>query len=112
MNTIYDTIIIGGGQAGLATGYYLQQAGLRFLILEVEAEPIGSWPHYYDSLSLNSPARYSSLPGLPFPAAPRHYPARDEVIAYLRQYTTHFNLPIMTGTPVSSASRASPVLPL
>ena len=64
---IYDALVIGAGQAGLATGYRLQQAGLRFLILEAGSQPGGSWPYFYDSLLLNSPARYSSLPGLPFP---------------------------------------------
>ena len=62
---IYDAIVIGAGQAGLAAGYYLQQSGLDFLILEASQDPVGSWPHYYDSLVLNSPAPYSSLPGLP-----------------------------------------------
>ncbi len=101
MNTIYDAIVIGGGQAGLATGYHLQRAGLRFLILEAGQEPVGSWPHFYDSLSLNSSAHYSSLPGLPFPGHPDRYPARDEVVAYLRRYEAHFGLPVITGARVS-----------
>jgi len=106
---IHDAIVIGAGQAGLAAGYYLQKAGLRFVILEASDQPVGSWPHYYDSLVLNSPARYSSLPGLPFPGQPDHYPARDEVVAYLRQYAAHFDLPIVTRTWVSSVERADHV---
>lgn len=105
MNTIYDTIIIGAGQAGLTTGYYLQQAGLKFAILEAGNEPAGSWPRYYDSLLLNSSARYSSLPGLPFPGHPQHYPTRDEVVAYLRYYAAHFSLPVITGAWVSNVVR-------
>jgi len=105
MNTIYDAIIIGAGQAGLATGYHLQQAGLRFLILEAGRQPTVSWPYYYNSLALNSPARYSSLPGLPFPGDPDRYPTRDEVAAYLRHYATHFSLPIITGAQVSTVER-------
>lgn len=105
MHTIYDTIIIGGGQAGLAAGYYLQKSGLRFLILEAGDEPVGSWPRYYDSLTLNSAARYSALPGLPFPGHPEGYPTRDEVVAYLRHYAANFKLPIITGAPVSSVER-------
>jgi putative flavoprotein involved in K+ transport len=102
---LYDAIVIGAGQAGLAGGYYLQKAGLDFLILEASDEPVGSWPHYYDSLVLNSPARYSSLPGLPFPDQPDRYPARDDVVAYLRRYAAHFDLPIMTRTRVSNIER-------
>jgi putative flavoprotein involved in K+ transport len=102
---IYDSIVIGAGQAGLATGYHLQRAGLRFLILEAGNEPGGSWPHFYDSLSLNSTARYSSLPGLPFPGQPDHYPRRDEAVDYLRSYATHFALPIVTGARVEKIER-------
>lgn len=103
---IYDTIVIGAGQAGLATGYHLQRAGLRFLILEADAEPGGSWPHFYDSLSLNSTARYSSLPDLPFPGQPDRYPRRDEAVAYLRSYAAHFALPIVTGARVLKIERS------
>jgi putative flavoprotein involved in K+ transport len=105
MTMIYDTIIIGAGQAGLATGYHLQQTGLRFLILEAGDQPGGSWPNFYDSLILNSPARYSSLPGLPFPGDPNHYPRRDEAAAYLRSYAAQFNLPVVTGARVSKVER-------
>jgi putative flavoprotein involved in K+ transport len=102
---IYDAIIIGAGQAGLAIGYHLQKTGLLFLILEAGDELGGSWPHYYDSLLLNTPARYSSLPGLPFPGHPDHYPQRDEVVTYLRSYAAHFDLPIVTGAQVTKVER-------
>lgn len=98
--TVVDTIVVGAGQAGLAAGYHLQRAGLHFTILEAGAGPVGSWPHYYDSLKLFSPARYASLPGLPFPADPDQYPSRDEVIAYLTRYAAHFRLPVITGARV------------
>jgi putative flavoprotein involved in K+ transport len=79
MTMLYDTLVLGAGQAGLATGYQLKQTGLSFALLEAGNRPTGSWPHYYDSLTLFSPARYSSLPGMPFPGDPDHYPGRDEV---------------------------------
>lgn len=100
-----DVIVIGGGQAGLAAGYHLKQSGLTFTILEASAQPAGSWPHYYDSLKLFSPARYSSLPGLPFPGDSERYPLRDEVIAYLTAYAAHLNLPITTNTRVQEVRR-------
>src|SRR5262249_55977028 len=69
----------------------------------------GSWPCYYDSLRLFSPARYSSLPGLPFPGDPDHYPLRDEVAEYLRHYAAHFNLPVVLNCPVETVCREGEV---
>jgi putative flavoprotein involved in K+ transport len=100
-----DTLVIGAGQAGLAAGYHLQRAGMRFTILEASDQPGGSWPGYYDSLHLFSPARFSALPGLPFPGDGDRYPARDEVTAYLRQYAVHFQLPVQTGMRVAHVTR-------
>jgi putative flavoprotein involved in K+ transport len=100
MSHMFDTMVIGAGQAGLAAGYHLRRAGLDFVLLEGEAQPGGSWPHYYDSLTLFSPAGRSSLPGMPFPGDRDHYPARVEVTIYLRQYAAHFQLPIIAGARV------------
>jgi putative flavoprotein involved in K+ transport len=105
MHQIIDTLVIGAGQAGLAAGYQLQRASRSFTILDAAAQPGGSWPQYYDSLRLFSPARFSSLPGLCFPGDPEGYPARDEVIAYLRQYAEHFQLPIVTNARVTQVAR-------
>lgn len=66
MSEIWDVIVIGGGQAGLASGYYLRKKGYQFIILESSNIAAGSWPNYYDSLQLFSPANFSSLPGMKF----------------------------------------------
>lgn len=102
MSNVLDSIVIGGGQAGIASAYHLQKQGLHFLVLEANENVGGSWPRYYDSLKLFSPARYSSLPGLKFPGDPKRYPLRDEVIEYLRDYTRKFKLPIMVNQRVKS----------
>jgi putative flavoprotein involved in K+ transport len=107
MTTPYDVLVVGAGQAGLAAGYHLKRAGLSFAILESAANVGGSWPHYYDSLRLFSPAGRSSLPGMPFPAKAQHYPVRDEVVAYLRQYARHFELPIITNAQVARVERVA-----
>jgi putative flavoprotein involved in K+ transport len=107
MTPPYDVLLIGGGQAGLAAGYHLRRAGLSFAILEGRSDVGGSWPHYYDSLRLFSPAGRSSLPGMPFPGRPQHYPARDEVVAYLRHYVRHFALPIVTDARVLRVERTT-----
>jgi putative flavoprotein involved in K+ transport len=104
-STTLDTLVIGAGQAGLATGYHLRNAGLRFVILEADDTPGGSWKHYYRSLRLFSPARYSALPGQPFPGDPEHYPTRDATIAYLHSYAHTQALPVITGCRVRQVTR-------
>ncbi|MEV2242244.1 NAD(P)/FAD-dependent oxidoreductase [Micromonospora sp. NPDC049891] len=94
-------IIIGGGQAGLAAARATLAAGLRPVVLHADTEPVGSWPGYYDSLTLFSPARYSALPGLAFDGDPDHYPHRDEVLAYLRRYAATLDAEIRTGVRVT-----------
>ena len=103
---VFDALVIGAGQAGLAAGYHLRRAGLSFAILEAAEEPGGSWPGYYESLTLFSPSRYSGLPGMPFPGLPDRYPTRDEVVRYLRGYAEAFGLPVSTGERVLRAERA------
>jgi len=96
----YDTIIVGGGQAGLATAFHLQKAGLSYVVLNASSEPTGSWPRYYDSLELFSPAEFSDLPGLPFPGDRKRYPKRDEVVAYMRDYARYFALNVRNNVNV------------
>ncbi|WP_407835939.1 flavin-containing monooxygenase [Streptomyces sp. DSM 116496] len=93
-----EVAVIGGGQAGLATAHALIQQGLRPVVLEASDRPAGSWPRYYDSLTLFSPAPYSSLPGLPFEGDPERYPHRDEVVAYLTRYAGRLDAEVRTGT--------------
>lgn len=102
---VLDALVVGAGQAGLAAGYHLRRARLSFAILEAGEGPGGSWPDYYDDLTLFSPARYSGLPGLPFPGSPGRYPTRDEVVGYLRDYAERFDFPVLTGKRVVRAER-------
>lgn len=95
MNSLLDAIVIGAGQAGLAAGYWLNKRGMSFKILEMSGDSAGSWPNYYESLKLFSPAKYSSLPGYRFPGGGNRYPSRDEVVQYLRSYAKKNNLPIV-----------------
>lgn len=93
--TDHDVIVIGGGQAGLATAYYLRRAGLSFVILDAGEGPGGAWAHTWDSLHLFSPAAFSSLPGWPMPAGDTDaFPTRDAVIAYLTRYERRYGFAI------------------
>jgi putative flavoprotein involved in K+ transport len=78
------------------------------VLLEASDQPAGSWPHYYDSLTLFSPARYSALPGLPFGGDPDRYPRRDEVVAYLLRYATTLDLDIRTRARVTQVTADGP----
>ena len=102
----FDVVVIGGGQAGLAIGYFLARQGRRFVILEA-ADSIGAaWRARWDSLLLFTPRRYDALVGLDFPGDPDGYPGRDDVIAYLEHYAATFELPVELNSRVRSLTRA------
>lgn len=105
-----DVIVIGGGQAALATAYFLRRTGLRFALLDAEDGPGGAWRHGWDSLRLFSPAVWSSIAGRPMPPV-RHaggsdYPARDDVLAYLADYEQHYALPVQRPVWVDAVHAA------
>lgn len=95
-----DTIIIGGGQAGLAMGYHLARRVTRFVILDAAPRVGQSWSSRWDSLTLFTPAAYSGLPGMAFPGDPGRYPGKDEVADYLEAYAARFRLPVQAGERV------------
>lgn len=102
-----ETIVIGAGQAGLATGYHLAQHGMPFTILDAGERVGDGWRNRWDSLVLFTPARYSSLPGMPFPAEPDHFPTRLEMADYLESYTANFELPVQLGVRATGVAAAS-----
>jgi len=96
----FDTLVIGAGQAGLAAGYYLAAHDIDFAILDGASELGDSWRRRWDSLRLFTPAAYSGLPGMHFPAPPGHLPDKDEVADYLTRYADRFDLPVRLDTRV------------
>jgi putative flavoprotein involved in K+ transport len=103
--TSYDVVVIGGGQAGLSVGYHLIRRGLSFVILDASNKVGDAWRNRWDSLRLFTPARYSALAGMPFPAPPHSYPTKDEVADYLEAYAARFDLPVRTGIRVDKLSK-------
>jgi len=110
------TIVIGAGQAGLAAGYYLKQAGRDFMILDAHERVGDNWRKRWEGLRLFSPQRYNGLPGLAPPGGEWHLPSRLELADYLEGYARHFALPVRNNCTcvraqivAESGSRASKV---
>jgi putative flavoprotein involved in K+ transport len=101
----FETVVVGGGQAGLATGYHLARLGRPFVILDAGQRVGDPWRGRWDSLRLFTPARYSGLPGMGFPAPAWHYPTKDEVADYLEDYAARFELPVRAGVAVDGLTR-------
>ena len=92
-----NTLVIGGGQAGLSVGYQLARRGIPFLIVDAQ-ERIGDvWRNRWDSLRLFTPAKFNGLAGMPFPAHKNTFPTKDEMADYLEAYAERFELPVRTG---------------
>ncbi len=104
MTQIYDLIIIGGGQAGLAAGRLAHVRGLNYLILEASDTVGSAWRERYDSLTLFTPRAYSGLPDLPFPGDNDGYPTGAEVFAYLQDYAKRFTLNVALNQEVQTAT--------
>ena len=100
-----DTMIIGGGQAGLAMGYYLKEQKRKFLILDANPRAGDAWRQRWDSLRVFTPAKYDGLPGAPFPADPLSFPSKDDLAGYLESYAARFDLPVLHGVRVEQLSR-------
>jgi putative flavoprotein involved in K+ transport len=101
----FDTVVIGGGQAGLAMGYYLAREDRDFVILDAGDRVGETWRNRWDSLRLFTPAFHDGLPGMPFPAPASYFPTKDETADYLEAYAKKFALPVRFGRRVDSLAR-------
>jgi putative flavoprotein involved in K+ transport len=96
------TLVIGGGQAGLAVAQQLGVRDVDHLVLDAESRVGDVWRRRWDSLRLFTPACFSGLPDMVFPAPPDHLPHKDEVADYLARYAERFDIPIRPDTRVRS----------
>lgn len=98
-----DTIIVGGGQGGLATSYHLIQQGREHIILEKEAQAAQVWRNRWDSFTLITPNWMLRLPGAEYKGdQPDGFIAREEVVAYFEDYIERYELPVKYGIRVIS----------
>jgi putative flavoprotein involved in K+ transport len=104
INSVHvDTIVIGAGQAGLATGDHLRRLGIPFVILEADSRVGDRWRRHWDSLRLFTPGRFSGLPGTPPPVGRNGLATKDEFADYLESYAV--GLPLRTGVTVTAVTR-------
>jgi putative flavoprotein involved in K+ transport len=100
-----DTLVVGGGQAGLSVGYHLARRGIPFVILDANRRVGDSWRNRWDSLRLFTPNRFNGLPGMPFPGPRWALPTKDEFADYLESYAERFELPVRIGVEVERLTR-------
>ena len=100
-----NTVVIGGGQAGLSVGYHLKKRGVPFVILDASPRIGDAWRNRWDSLRLFTPAKFSGLDGMRFPAPRNSFPTKDDMADYLESYARHFQLPVRSGLRVERLSR-------
>ena len=101
----FETVIVGGGQAGLAVGHHLTKRGHSCVILDANDRIGDSWRKRWPSLRLYSPARAAALPGMRFPAPPHSFPSGLDMADYLEAYAREFALPVRTGAAVDGLER-------
>jgi putative flavoprotein involved in K+ transport len=97
-----EAVVVGAGQAGLAVGYHLAKRDTDFVMVTGDARVGDTWRRRWDSLRLFTPAKYSGLPGMPFPAPSTHLADKDEVADYLERYAERFDLPVRVSSRVES----------
>jgi putative flavoprotein involved in K+ transport len=98
----FEVAIVGGGQSGLVAGYYLQRAGVEYVILDAGPEAGWAWRQRWDSLRLFTIAAYCELPGLKFPGGWNRFPDKNEMADYLLDYQRTFQQPVRWNTAVTS----------
>jgi putative flavoprotein involved in K+ transport len=101
----FDVVVVGGGQAGLATGFHLSRRNINFVILDAYTRVGEAWRRRWESLRLFTPTRLDGLPGTPFPGSAAALPTKDEMAAYLESYADRHKLPIRLGIHVDALSR-------
>jgi cation diffusion facilitator CzcD-associated flavoprotein CzcO len=97
-----DVAVLGAGQAGLSSAYFLRKFGLDFVMFDRGAQPGGAWRHRWPSLRLGKTNHVHDLPGLPMPRVDQTTPASDVVTDYFAAYEHEFGLPVHRPVVVSS----------
>jgi putative flavoprotein involved in K+ transport len=100
-----ETLVIGGGQAGLAAGYHLSRRDLPYMIVDANERIGDAWRNRWDSLRLFTPNRFNHLPGMRFPGYRWAFPSKNEFADYLGAYAQRFDLQVETGVRIERLTR-------
>lgn len=91
---IFDSVVIGAGQAGLSASFHLARLGVRHVVLDANDRPGGAWQHRWDALTMHDVHGVADLPGAEIPPAAGGERANDFVPAYFADYEARFELPV------------------
>ena len=103
----YPVVIVGAGQAGLATSYFLKKRKIDFIILEENKNVGDNWRKRWDSLHLFTPSQYDGLPGMEFPLQKDGFPGKDQVADFLKAYIKKFDIPVQVETKVNKLTKVA-----
>ena len=98
-----DTVIIGGGQGGIALAARLRRLGVPTIVIEKNARPGDSWRNRYKSLHLHDPVWYDHLPYMPFPDDWPVFAAKDKIGDWLEHYTRLMEINYWSSTVAEKA---------
>lgn len=99
---ILDSVVIGGGQAGLSSSYHLKKRGIPHVLLDSNPRPGGAWQHRWDALTMRDVHRVSDLPDDPIPDAAENERANTFVPSYFADYERTHELPVIRPVQVRS----------
>jgi len=102
-----DTVVVGGGQAGLAVSYYLKQGGRDHVVLERASAVANAWRNQrWDSFTLVTPNFQVRMPGAEYDGdAPYGFMSLSEIVKYFDDYLQRFRLPVHCGVEVMSVEK-------
>lgn len=103
---ILDILIIGAGQAGLLTAYYLKKSNLSVFLVDSHKRIGDAWRKRYDNLRLLTPRSEDQLPGFKLSGDPEGFPSKDEIANYLEKFAKRFSLPVKLGVTVRSLTKS------
>ncbi|MGD7731747.1 NAD(P)-binding domain-containing protein [Propionibacteriaceae bacterium G57] len=106
---IWDSIVLGAGQAGLSASFHLQRRGINHLVLDADSRPGGAWQHRWDSLTMADVHGVAALPDSLSPEhdpSLAHLPANEAVPAYFARYERDHALPVLRPVTVHRVEAA------